>query len=216
MNAIMKFSHRSSSFSQGDIYNRLLDMHDELSKSSRSLNNLINQSLRQLQKPKEDNRFSFSAEFQQQTQQQEKEDQELDHLDEVDEKKQISEREQILENKIQIYESALITLEEEKQEKDQEIKRLKNMLNKQDKQQQEYIQNDEENNKQSVIRKQLLILDDHLNYLEERKLLQQKIKDYEVKFKEQKETIDSQKLEISRLKHINQYLHKSIDKLQKL
>lgn len=42
MNAIMKFSHRSSSFSQGDIYNRLLDMHDELSKSSRSLNNLIN------------------------------------------------------------------------------------------------------------------------------------------------------------------------------
>ncbi|CAD8072467.1 unnamed protein product [Paramecium primaurelia] len=216
MNAIMKFSHRSSSFSQGDIYNRLLDMHDELSKSSRSLNNLINQSLRQLQKPKEDNRFSFSAEFQQQTQQQEKEDQELDHLEEVDEKKQISEREQILENKIQIYESALITLEEEKQEKDQEIKRLKNMLNKQDKQQQEYIQNDEENNKQSVIRKQLLILDDHLNYLEERKLLQQKIKDYEVKFKEQKETIDSQKLEISRLKHINQYLHKSIDKLQKL
>ncbi|CAK68169.1 unnamed protein product (macronuclear) [Paramecium tetraurelia] len=214
MNAIMKFSHRSSSFSQGDIYSRLLDMHDELSKSSRSLNNLINQSLRQLQKPKEDNRFSFSAEFQQQTQQQENEVEEWDHLDEEDEKKQISEREQILENKIKIYESALITLEEDKQEKDEEIKRLKNLLNNQDKQQN--IQNDEENKNQSVIRKQLEILDDHLNFLEERKQMQQKIKEYEAKFKEQKEIIDSQNLEISRLKHINQYLHKSIDKLQKL
>ncbi|CAK64727.1 unnamed protein product (macronuclear) [Paramecium tetraurelia] len=214
MNAIMKLSHRSSSFSQGDIYNRLLDMHEELQKSSRSLNNLINQSLRQLQNPKEDNRFSFSAEFQQQNQQQQKEEEESIKLEEVDEKKQISEREQILENKIQIYESALITLEEEKQEKDEEIIRLKNMLDHQDNMQN--VKNVEVNKKQSVIREHLQRLDDHLNYLEEKKLMIEKIKEYEVKFKEQKETIDSQKLEISRLKHINQYLHKSIDKLQKL
>ncbi|CAD8122966.1 unnamed protein product [Paramecium sonneborni] len=213
MNA-MKFNHRSSSFSQGDIYTRLLDMHDELSKSSRSLNKLINQSLRQLQNPQEENRFSFSAEFQQQNQHQEKEEEELNVQDEVDEKIQISEREQILENKIKIYESALITLEEDKQEKDEEILRLKNMLNLSNNQQN--LQNNEDNKKQNIIRKQLQILDDHLNFLEERKLLQQKIKEYEIKFKDQKETIDSQKLEISRLKNINQYLHKSIDKLQKL
>lgn len=30
MNAIMKLSHKSSSFSQDDIYIRLLDMHKEL------------------------------------------------------------------------------------------------------------------------------------------------------------------------------------------
>ncbi|CAD8191269.1 unnamed protein product [Paramecium octaurelia] len=213
----MKLSNRSSSLtiSQSDIYSRFLDMHEELTKSSQNINNLIDHSLRQLASTREASRISLSVNSQNQ--------QELNSFEEVvieedlnsETQPQKNERELILENKIKIYESSLIKFEQENQQKDREILRLKKLLNDQNLQQ--TMQNpDEIYQEQSVIRQKLQILDGQLDYLQEKKEVRKRMKEWEVIIKGQSEIINSQKLEISRLKHINSYLHNSIEKLQTL
>ncbi|CAD8089292.1 unnamed protein product [Paramecium primaurelia] len=213
----MKLSNRSQQLTvfQSEIYSRFLDMHEELSKSSKNINNLINHSLRQLASMKEEARFSFSGNSL--NQQELNSFEELVIQEDLDLETQPSnnEKELILENKIKIYESSLIKFEQEYLQKDQEIIRLKKLLNDQNLQQ--TMQNpDEIYQEQNVIRQKLQILDGQLNYLQEKKNFHKKMKEWENIIKEQSDIINSQKLEINRLKHINQYLHKSIEKLQTL
>ncbi|CAD8071010.1 unnamed protein product [Paramecium sonneborni] len=212
----IKFSRRSQSFTvfQSNLYNRFLDMHDELSKSSKNINNLINHSLKKLSNNQEGVRFSFSANSYNQL--------ELNSFEEIIEEDleletqpSNNERELILENKLKIYESALNTFEQENIQKDLEIIRLKKLLNDQNLQQ--AIQNpDEIYQEQSVIKQKIKVFDSQQDYQQERKDLQNKTKEWENKIKEQADLIISQKLEINRLKNINSYLHKSIEKLQNL
>ncbi|CAD8114345.1 unnamed protein product [Paramecium sonneborni] len=213
----IKFSHRSQSFTvlQCDLYTRFLDMHDELSKSTKNINNLINHSLRQLSNTQEETRFSFSANSQNQQELNSFEEMIIEEDLDLETSPSNNEKELILENKIKIYESAFNTFEQENVQKDQEIIRLKKLLNDQNLQQS--MQNpDEIYQEQSVIRQQLQVLDGQLDYLQEKKDLEKKMKEWESIIKEQSDMITSQKLEISRLKHINSYLHKSIEKLQTL
>ncbi|CAD8189290.1 unnamed protein product [Paramecium pentaurelia] len=211
----MKFSHRSQSLTvlQSEIYSRFLDMHEELSKSSKNINYLINHSLKQLESNQEEARFSFSANSQNQQELNSFEEMVIEEDLDLETQPSNNERESILENKIKIYESALNTFQYENFKKDQEIIRLQNLLN--DQNIQHTIQNpDEIYQEQSVIRQQLQILDDQQDYLQEQKDLHKKMKEWEDLITKQQDLINSQKLEISRLKNINSYLHKSIEKLQ--
>ncbi|CAD8099409.1 unnamed protein product [Paramecium primaurelia] len=211
----MKFSHRSQSLTvlQSEIYSRFLDMHEELSKSSKNINYLINHSLKQLESNQEEARFSFSANSQNQQELNSFEEMVIEEELDLETQPSNNERESILENKIKIYESALNTFQYENFKKDQEIIRLQNLLN--DQNIQHTIQNpDEIYQEQSVIRQQLQILDDQQDYLQEQKDLHKKMKEWEDLITKQQDLINSQKLEISRLKNINSYLHKSIEKLQ--
>ncbi|CAD8195580.1 unnamed protein product [Paramecium octaurelia] len=211
----MKFSHRSQSLTdfQSEIYTRFLDMHEELSKSSKNINYLINHSLKQLESNQEEARFSFSANSQYQQELNSFEEMVIEEDLDLETQPSNNEREEILENKIKIYESALNTFQHENFKKDQEIIRLKNQLN--DQNIQHTIQNpDEIYQEQSVIRQQLQILDGQQDYQQEQKDLHKKMKEWEDIIIKQQTLINSQKLEINRLKNINSYLHKSIEKLQ--
>ncbi|CAK92082.1 unnamed protein product (macronuclear) [Paramecium tetraurelia] len=213
----MKLSNRSSSLtiSQSDIYSRFLDMHEELTKSSQNINNLIDHSLKQLASTREASRISLSANSQNQQELNSFEEMAIEEDLDSETQPQKNERELVLENKIKIYESSLIKFEQENLQKDREILRLKKLLN--DQNLQITMQNpDEIYQEQSVIRQKLQVLDGQLDYLQEKKEIRKRMKEWEIILKEQSEIIKSQKLEISRLKHINSYLHKSIEKLQTL
>ncbi|CAK58861.1 unnamed protein product (macronuclear) [Paramecium tetraurelia] len=124
----MKFSHRSQSLTdfQSEIYTRFLDMHEELSKSSKNINYLINHSLKQLESNQQEARFSFSANSQNQQELNSFEEMVIEEDLDLETQPSNNEREQILENKIKIYESALNTFQHENFKKDQEIIRLTN------------------------------------------------------------------------------------------